>query len=320
MANAAIDEHAVLRAGQRYVAGVVEYAENERAAVEVHVNQRGHEHRNKHGWSHTWTEIDRKTFAQPFYVRRADRERIRVEPGSSVLLVDQPDGMIWRERGWRTRIARLSAGEHVIVEGSLTRAHDPEQRDTRAYRDAGQGWVMRPLRDGHIHISAETLDERHKQRAKLFKSAARTTAVLGLLMQAVLCTYHARLFWGKTEIVTLINKDHYVTRGSKGSLVNHYRVFFKLPPLENEVLSEEISEGAWRGLAQGFPMYYRLVPEWRGASALGRDTSLLSVPLIATVLIGLFSIGAYAEAAGHKMWYEGKLNDKGSGRLPDPPA
>ncbi len=309
-----------LWAGQRYLSGVVEYAADERMAVDVRVTQRGSEHKTKHGWKHKWTEISRSTEARPFYVRLNSKERVRVEPGHSVFLVDDPDGMVWEDKFGRMRVARLSPGERVVVEGTLAKGPDPEQQERGGYRGAEPSWVMRPLRDGKMHISAEPLGHRHRLRAEMFASSARMIAFVGLVLHAVMSTYYTRLFVGETVIATVKSKDHYTTKGSKGQITHHYRVFVNLPSPGAITLDRELNERGWKAVDKGFPMYYRDVTEWRWASMPGRGVSSSSAQLICVAILGLIAVALYGSAAGHKMWYEGRLDDSGHGKLPDPPV
>lgn len=305
--------------GQRYIAGVVEYAEGERSAVEVQITQRGTESKGKHGWRHQWTESGRTTEARPFYVRRNDKERIRVEPGASVLLVDDPDGMIWREKTLRTRIARLAPGERVVVEGSLARGHDPEQREKAGYRGTEAAWIMRPLRNGHMHISAEPLGDRHRQRAALFKNSSTFIAIIGLFLHALFFTYYVRLGLGETVVATVINKDHFVSKDSKGRRTDYYRVFLNLNPVQRGPLSRDLAFASWRILEKGYPIYYRDVPSMRAASSPGKGVSIYGLPLVFGALLSLVAAAIYAGTVAHKMWYEGRLDDAGSGKLPERP-
>lgn len=309
-----------LRMGQRYLSGVVEYAADERMAVEVRVTQRGSEHQTKQGWKHKWTEISRSTEARPFYVRLNSKERVRVEPGDSVFLVDDPDGMVWEDKYGRMQIARLSPGERVVVEGTLTKGPDPEQQERGGYRGGEASWVMRPPTDGKLHISAEPLGNRHRQRAAMFASGARLMAIVGVLLHALLSTYYARQFAGETVIATVKDKDHYVSKGSKGQTTHHYRIFVNLPSAGAETLNRELNDRGWKAVEKGFPVYYRDVPGWRWASSPGRGVSSSSGQLLCVVILGIIAVALYGSAVAHKMWYEGRLDENGHGKLPDPPG
>ena len=48
------------------------------ASVVVAVEQQGREYQTKSGWAHRWSEVRRDVQARPFYVVRANGERVRV--------------------------------------------------------------------------------------------------------------------------------------------------------------------------------------------------------------------------------------------------
>lgn len=318
-ADEAFDKHAALAPGMRYVYGRVELAEGCDSAVSVHVEQHGTETKNKNSWSHRWTETGRETHAKPFYVRTPRGERVRVEPGTDVLLVDDPDGMIWTERTTRTRIATLSLKEEVIVEGTLDRGHDPELREAALYRGSAQGWVMRPIAGGRMHISAEKLGERHRKRAQVFRSAAVAIAIMAGLVSLLSGCYMGSLFLGTDTTVNVTDKRHYTTKGSKGSTTHHYEVTLKLRGPDAPQMRRELDSSDWAGITPGMTIAYRDVPAWRTLGDPGWGASIHVLLAILSGVAAFVGLAFFTGAISHKEWYDGRLDDQGSGRLPDPP-
>lgn len=317
-ADASVREGAPLEAGARFISGAVEYAEGEPCAVEVHVQQAGSEYKVKNSIRHRWSEIGRTTRAHPFYVRVADGRRVRVEPGSDVFLVDEPDEMEWIERMRRTRIARLSPGEKVIVEGELHRAHDPESREA-TYRTDGRGWVMRPPSDYSLHVSTEPLGVRHRLRAKAFRNAIAGLLVCGLVGHAALASYYARVFTGARTTADIAVRDSYVSRDSKNRRVDHYRLFLSLTWPEQIMMERELDYVDWQSVRKGQTLYFRHVAYWPSASNPGAGSSLHASALVIMLLAATAGVAVYTAAKSHHRWYEGKLEDEGSGELPFPP-
>lgn len=317
-ADAGVNEGAPLAAGAKFISGVVEYAEGETRAVEVHVEQRGSEYRVKNGVRHKWSEVARETHAHPFYVRRPDGLRVRVEPGSDVFLVDEPDEMDWTERTRRTRIARLTPGENVIVEGELHRAHDPEVREA-TYRTDGRGWVMRPPSDYPLHVSTEPLGVRHRLRAKAFRNAIIGLCASGLVSHAAIASYYARVFTGWRTTADVVKTDFFTTRDSKNRPTTHYRVFLSVAWPEEVTLDRELDFYDWQNVRKGQSLYFRHVTYWPWASNPGTGSSLHAGALLIALLGALGSAVVYIRAQLFHRWYEGKLEDDGSGELPFPP-
>ncbi len=319
-ADAAVDEQAPLAPGQRFVSGRVEFAEGCESAVQVHVEQHGTETKSKNGWNHQWKESGRKIFANPFYVCRPSGERVRVEPGADVLLVDKPDQMIWTQKTTRTRIAALTPNEKVIVEGVLGRGHDPEMRGAADYRTSSHGWVMRPLPGERMHLSAEPLGERHRKRARAFMGSAIWLVVLTGFINLLFITYHASFFFGEDTHAQITHKDSYVTTDSKGRRTNHYRVFLSVDTPGEPRLDRELDYDDWKKVEQGMVLSFRHVPSWHSASDPGEGASIHGLPLGFAVLAALLGLGIYFGTVGHRRWYEGRLDNSGSGRLPAPPG
>lgn len=317
-ANALVKEDAPLEIGNRFIRGTVEYAEGSELAVAVHVEQTGKEVQNKGKWSHSWRETNRQTHAAPFYVRCANGERVRVEPGSDVLLVDDPDQTVLKEKTLRTRIAELTANEMVIVEGVLIRGPDPEARGGNSYRDNTMGWVMRPARGEKMHLSAEDLGVRHEIRAKDYDSTASVLRFLVVFIQLFFLTFYARNLLGTDSCAQVISKDTYVTKG-KNSSTTHYRVWLDVPGTDWGKIDRELERDDYKKIDKGSILAFRRVNAWAWLSMPGVGSSLNTAALITTILFALLGVGVFAGSVFSRRWYEGRLDDAGSGRLPEPP-
>ena len=324
-AEEAFDPSAPLIEGARYVAGRVELAEGAEVAVRVEIDQLGTESKSKNGWSHRWDEMDRRIHAQPFYVRREDGRRVRVEPGQTVLLVDAVDQMVWTEREHRTRTAELTAGEEAIVEGVLRRGPDPEERGPGAgYRDAApRGWVMRPRPGADLHVSTEALSERHRIRARRFALGGLSLLLVFSITLGVGSTYLARVFAGSPAAARVIDRRYFTTRDSKGRRHDHYVVDLAVErPADGAVYhtTEELDSSDWSRVGPGDLLHFEHVGAFSLASALGRGSSIHVLSLGLMALLTLLGTGFYLAATQRRRWYEGQLVDTGRGRLPQPPT
>lgn len=315
-ADAAVNPEAPLAAGARFLCGRVEYAEGESKAIAVHVQQHGTESQSKNGWSHRWTETKRTVHAHPFYVRRPNGERVRVEPGEHPLLIDKPDQMVWKQRTQRTRIATLAPGEEIIIQGVLARGHDPESRDVTAYRNAGHGWVMTPARGERMEVSAEKLGERHRKRARAFGWAIFYLLCVSAVINLFFWPYHIRFFRGKDTCAEVTWKNTFVSIDSKGRRSTHYKVNVRAEAPGTPHFVRELDDSDWEQVEVGTVLGFRHVPQWVSMSDLGLGTSTHIISIIAALLLGLGGPGIYAGTRDYRRWYEGNLTDSGSGRLP----
>jgi hypothetical protein len=252
-------------------------------------------------------------------VRRPNGERVRVEPGANPLLVDKPDRMIWKKKELRTRIAALTANEEVIVEGVLARGHDPESHQASDYRTSGQGWIVTPAHGERLHVSAEKLGERHRKRARGFIGAiASLTVVLGFV-NLMFFYYQTRLLLGEDTCADVIGKDVTISRDSKGRTTTHYKLYLRVATPDQPRLTRELDRSDWDQVQQGTVLAFRHVPTVQSASTPGWSSSTHVSPIIFAIVATLIGAGIYSATKNHRRWYEGKLEDSGSGKLPDPP-
>ena len=128
----------------RVVRGKVEPLGSEETAASVTVVQEACNITVKQARSHEWEEVSRECAAVPFALVRDDGQRVRVEPGEDLLLVDVlttevPDPTSKR----RVRRAEASRGEVFCAYGELHKHAGPEGG---AYRGNAEPWVLRPPR------------------------------------------------------------------------------------------------------------------------------------------------------------------------------
>jgi hypothetical protein len=318
-ADAAVNPTEALAPGSRFVCGKVEYAAGQTNAITVHVNQVGTETKTKNDWSHKWEETSRTTNAEPFYVRRPNGERVRIQPGDDPLLVDKPDEMKQHSQNSRTRIARLTPGEEVIVRGSLNRGVDPEAQKASDYRSSGQGWVMTPIRADRMEVSTEKLGERHRKRARAFGSTIAALFWIGLFMNLFFLFYHFRLFEGIETCARLTKKNISTSVDSKGRRTLHYDIYVEVDAPGRPQLDNELDDDDWEIVEPGMILGYRYLPYHPSKSMPGTDTSLNFAAILFAGFTAAIGLIVYTSTRDYKRWYEGKMEDRGSGRLPDYP-
>ena len=318
--DAAVDPDAPLAVGARFVCGQVEYAEGQKSAIKVRVKQNGTEIKGKDGWTHEWTESSRTTRAQPFYVRRPDGERVRVEPGDKPLLVDKPNQIISKTYEVRTRIAKLTPGEDVIVLGVLAKGHDPESQHAGDYRSSGQSWVMTTAPGQRMEVSTEELGVRHIKRAQAFRKRLNLLVGMLSLVSVVFIDYPFRLFAGVDTCAEVLKKDTSVTVDSKGRSKTRYTVQLRVDGPDKPIVEHSLDDGDWDQLRTSDFVGYRNVADWPFASNVGTGVSMHYWSIIIAAFATLIGCSVYRLTLNYRRWYEGKLEDRGKGRLPNNPS
>ncbi len=323
-AKAFFESNSALRDGARFVSGQVEYAEKETLAVRVTVTQHGHESVGKHT-SHTWTEVERKVEHRPFYLRTKDGQRVRIEAGSDagVLLVDKLDKEDWTSKTVRKRRAELDPGETAFAEGILRQKFDPES-PSADYRSPGTGWVLVPLAR-KIHVSTESLAERHLLRARAFWFALFKLPLLAVLALLPLSPFFARAAFGEDTRAQYYGRYFYETRSSKGKITPHWSVRASRPGERVQVIEVDRSdyerslpELGWSETPYELTVWVRYINETSSFNTLGRGNTVhfgwwcLSAALVV-------ALGAWVAAKDkHKRWYERALIESKDGLLPSP--
>jgi len=321
-ADVVIKPDAPLFEGARFVGGTIEYAQGEDVAVRVTITQEGTEQSDKNNHkSHTWTEQEREILARPFYLRHATGARVRVEPPDDVMLIDTLDQKEWMSQTRRKQRAELLPGEWSVVEGRLHKAPDPEGSGQAAgYRQAATaGWVMKPSPQKGMHVSTESLSRRHELRGRAFVWTTVWVVLLGLLMNAPLFTYRARVFLGENVVATYLGKRAYTTT-SKGKQHNHYSVNtqYEREPgvMEYGGIIDVDHEDFVELPGQPGEIWIRRVPSVPIATALGQGSSVSSVFLFAAAVAAGLTWFRVFRTHTYRRWYEGRLVENGRGPLP----
>jgi hypothetical protein len=309
--------------GARFVAGNVELADGSNVAIRVTIDQQGAEHTSKNNRTHSWIEIERQIEAQPFYVRMADGERVRVEPPIDVMLVDKLDQMEWLATNWRRRRAELTPGERAVIEGRLERGVDPELQGVNStYRTtASTGWIMKPTKRRGMYVSAENLSRRHELRARAFMKTAIIVAFINIVGMSVHLQYRTRLLLGQNVVANYGGKSYYQTRNSKGHVVNHYSAIASYMERPEHVYSTRIDvdhDDFQRLPEKSGRIWLRYVPGKEWATALGLGSSVNGPLTFTSVFLFGFGIYLVIRTQRHRRWYEGQVVDQGQGPLPLP--
>lgn len=219
-AHANTEDQATLAAlveGPCVLEGEVEYAEGADTAMRIEFTQLGSESESSGSWSHKWTEIERKLTVQPFYLRRRDGQRVRVEPKpQQSRLCDELENMVLVREDLagaspgsapqRARFATLMPRERVWVTGQLEHGFDPEQTGAAAvqagYRQSAQpaSWIVRgaPV----LLVSSISLAQHFRERAARHLRHALVYALAMLAPLTMGERYLDRLF-GQTVIGTV---------------------------------------------------------------------------------------------------------------------
>lgn len=315
-ADLAADQKNALVLGDRILRGQVEYAKDQKVAVRVEVDQEGEESESSGSWSFKWTEKNRRVIVAPFYLRLASGERLRVEPGSDVSLVDALDGMIRIDLTHRIRHAELSPGEFVYVAGMLTRAPDPEGDPVGAYRSPREGYVLRRPRDARMLISPEPLGARFRERASFHYGYAWIITIVALLFHAFFFSYHARRYWGMHTTATIDRLEHRVTQDDDGDDVHHYEVWMNTA--KGARFSDSINQDTFQVLAKGqtVPVTYIESPSmFSGLSTIGKERTVSFFAWIGVPLLFFTWLAYVGREKSTRPWYELQVVDTGSGRL-----
>ncbi|WP_437595734.1 hypothetical protein WMF28_24465 [Sorangium sp. So ce590] len=309
-ADASFNPGVALAPGEAVVKGTVEREQGADVAVRVEVEQEGSETESSGVWSHEWSETDRKVRVHPFYLRHASGARIRVEPGEDVQLVDALDGMILVNRQRRVRVAELVPDEQVFAVGELRRAPDPEA-PTQGYRGVAQGYVLVPPPWRPMLLSSEPLGQRFARRAAFHLRWAVVAAVAALAFNAAFAPFHARLWLGETVDVGVTD----LKKRESGDDETHFEVSMRTA--DGVALSDEASHTDFVRLRGVQRIKARHVPSWPSASTLGPDVTVHSAAFVAVPLLGALALAYVLRAHSSRPWYDKKLVEQGSGKLPD---
>ncbi|MFK8001329.1 MAG: hypothetical protein AB8H86_17170 [Polyangiales bacterium] len=311
-ADRALDPEAALREGEGFVCGVVELDDAADFAVVVEIRQVGKETKRKGGVSHKWTEVERKTLSNPFWIRLPGGERVRVEPGADVKLIDKLDILVHDEKPTeRFRIAELSAGEMVIASGALTSERSGASAEN--YREAApRTWVLRQSDGARLHLTAERLGDQHRRVGNSYLKSLVFGWIPSVLLVAALCgPFMGRLALGEVTTIVVSGKYYSPSHGKKGP---SWGVNFEDP--SGPYHSTRLRSDDWGIVTEGDRMAYIHVPRYPWMSGLGGRATLPVFSWIFSLIVVLTCLSAVA-IPPNKPWYEAKSQfDSGGGRLP----
>lgn len=302
--------------GPGFVAGTIEFEDDADYAVIVEIRQRGSQRRGRHrgqksGYTHSWDEVERRCFAQPFWIQMESGERVRVEPGQDVELVDRLDIVVHNEERERFRIAELSAGERVVAQGMLRwRALEKSN-----YREAGEKtWVLVQNTPARLHLSADALGKVHRRDAnRLLRRLAFVWLPFAVLVAWLYAPHVARLTMGEPGTVPLTS----LTPVSAGGESNAGRVHLRYE-VNGEERRDTLEVDDWSTIHEGDELAYVQVSAWPGAGQLG-STSTESIVVFFVVLILLLAVYGIVFLPPKRDWFDvKKLKEPGGGKLPKP--
>lgn len=305
---------ATLAEGPCVLEGTVEYAREADRAMHIEFTQIGSESESSGSWSHKWTETHRKLTVQPFYLRRSDGSRVRVEPdpAQSRLYDELEHKVLVRTESPPTRIrfATLMPHEHVWVSGRLERGIDPEREASQqvGYRENAAGsWVVRGAPT--LLVSSISLVAHFRARAARHTKSAIVSLCLLIAPLAMGERYMDRAngvtLTGQVEHVTALTDDD--------DRVTGYRATAR----HAKGLSKSESLDAAPKIGSVMPFRVGAHTDNQGTTArFSADESLLNfaIALLLLIIDGVLTLSI----TGSLPWYRSdrvKVEDHGSGRL-----
>jgi hypothetical protein len=288
--------------------GIVRHHEDHDVAVKVSVTQTGSEAESSGSWSHSWTEIDREIMLAPFLLELSDGRRALVEPPRNVDVADALDQKVWIDRNRRVLSAELVPGETIFARGRLERSD--RVAATSAYRDVEWGWALRPS-GGQMLLSSEPLGEGLRARAAFHRRAAWIALAFLVAIQLSLAGFYGRAM-GTTRTVTAAGTHTYETTDSDNDTTQHFAIDMKGGGAIEVDSSDYVRVGPGTTLPARF--------------GSGNNWSLGAYPTLGwlhSALIAVTASGVWLWYRGRRRstrpWFRRKVNDRGSGQLPDPP-
>jgi hypothetical protein len=192
-----------LAPGACVLKGFVEYCQGSSKALVQEIVQKGEtldyatESNDPDTKRHKWTEIERVTHAEPFYVADVRGQRIRVEPGDDVRLGGLQEALFGLHKSTRMMVRELSAGTEVYVAGTLVEAADAEAKPSD-YRSAARGWVLRPEAGELLYVGRTEPSSRFDAALRWSRSLLGVTLACFVIFAALLSPYAASLIFGET--------------------------------------------------------------------------------------------------------------------------
>lgn len=314
IAGAAYLRDAPLQPGRAVLFGAVELARHEPFAVRAEIEQRGTESKGKNGWTHAWTERSRTVTARPFYIAEQRGARIRVEPPDNVQLVDEMDRTEVHSRTERTKQAELGPGEEIYAIGELVNASDPEQPSGYRMKE-GTALVLRQPQRGRMLLSSKPLSERFTRLEGFHRKWLYGFAGVAVFFQVVNVGFYWRALMGEHTLGSVVSKRHYVTR-SKSSTHDHWEVTVEKP--KGGRIVEDLRREDYDRLEQGSLVPIVYTEKGMNLSQVGpAATQHVAVGIMACVVFFGMLVAYGIHRRSIRPWYERKLVEHGSGRLPE---
>jgi hypothetical protein len=135
-------------------------------------------------------------------------------------------------------------------------------------------------------------------------------AVAALAFNAAFAPFHARLWLGETV-------DVGVTDLKKREAGDETHFDVSMRTAGGVALSDEASHTDFVRLRGVQRIKARHVPSWPSASTLGPDVTVHSAAFVAVPLLGALALAYVLRAHSSRPWYDKKLVEQGSGKLPD---
>jgi hypothetical protein len=294
-----------LEPGAACIRGSIEEAPGHDLLLRVEIDQHGANHKGKGDkWSHSWTETSRLVTAAPFYVKD-DRGRVRVEPDERTLLVDKLDRTVRKGEDERTRIAEITHDEVVYVVGMLERSRVP---GAGAYRDAEGALVMRPPPDGRLLVSTERLGDRFRQAMRMQRGFAIFFAIFMTVFIAADLPFYLRLLGGRVVNAAVVGKTFHPGKSP------YCELEVELPSKKRVSVDTDAYRCQSFGQLDSSPTYVKVYVVGEDSFVhLGSRPGLHIATIGIAAVILVFGLLGYAMRA--KPWYEGKVVDRGPGKL-----
>ena len=299
----------------RVVSGVVALDGDAKVAVDVAIEQRVKNHRNKSSRWHTWDEQSRTVRASPFYLEGPDRQPVYVVPNEDVLVLDAIETRYPNDTPLqRLRVSEVSAGETVLALGELTRG--PHPRAHSAYRE-GVGWILRPPRSGRMLLATEVVRDRYAKRVTYLRNWALGLAVVYLVTNAFFTApMTAASLFGVPDHGVIVADRAYVTHDKHGAHT-HWEVTARTA--DGLQIDTDTSQWTWQSVHEArrrgdegiVPMVR--VGTWEAASFIGR-VPWVSVmwPIFGTVGWLAAALALWTGYQTRLAWYDRKkLNERG---------
>lgn len=300
------EEATTLGQGEALLRGTVVFARDHRAAMRTEILQVGIERRGKHGPRTQWREVDRKSEVFPFYLKRPNGERVRIEPSQETQLIDtirtvsdvaalnvastQGTVKASSRMGGRRGVAELSENEDVWIRGSIVSGIDPEAEGS--YRGQAAVPILRASKAQPLVVATAPLDTTARHMAFFELQFVMLASVLMLVFTAFVVAPVVDRGMGEERTGTVTSCI--MTRNSKGRFAGYSTTV----ALEG---GEFITEKLTGMMAKG-----SRVPVLQGhfSTQVGREPTVNWVVLFTSfILWGVCAVIYFSKRAGAVPWY-----------------